>query len=245
MDLTEELLRQTALKVLDTAKFPFGEHEIDFETPFRRISILDAIRTTLNVDEDLHWHWGMERESDRESIIAAVPDSVRAEVLGDDPNRKSCDSLLVDLFEACVEHTLIQPTFVCDYPKSKCPLTKSAADDPNLAERFELFIAGMEMANAYSELNDPAEQYEMFRQQVEQKAQGDDEAQPMDLDYVRALEYGMPPASGLGIGIDRLVMLLTNQTSIREVILFPTMRPVTEQEERAAAEELSSEETEA
>jgi lysyl-tRNA synthetase class 2 len=129
-------------------------------------------------------------------------------------------------FEREIETTLVQPTFVTDFPKSLCPLAKSKADDPATAERFELFIGGMEIANAYSEMNDPQEQLARFREQVAQRKAGDEEAMnQIDADYVRALEYGMPPCSGLGIGIDRLVMLLTDSPSIRDVILFPTMRP--------------------
>jgi lysyl-tRNA synthetase class 2 len=143
-----------------------------------------------------------------------------------DQQTTTCDEALIQLFEQYVEGNLIQPTFVYDYPKSLCPLTKSAKDDPATAERFELYIGGMEIANAYSELNDPAEQLACFEDQVRRKQAGDAEAMgEIDHDYVRALEYGMPPASGLGIGIDRLVMLLTGSPSIRDVILFPLMRP--------------------
>jgi len=139
---------------------------------------------------------------------------------------RTADQALIDVFELFVEVTLIQPTFVIDYPKSLCPLTKSAADDPATAERFEFFCCGLEMANAYSELNDPAEQLATFEGQVARRKAGDEEAMgEVDYDYVRALEYGMPPASGLGIGVDRLVMLLTDSPSIRDVILFPQMRP--------------------
>jgi lysyl-tRNA synthetase class 2 len=132
---------------------------------------------------------------------------------------------LVDLFETHVEQGLIQPTFITDFPKPISPLSKASPANPNVAERFELYIAGMEIANGFSELNDPAEQYERFRDQVRQRERGDEEAMLMDEDYIRALAYGMPPAAGIGIGIDRLVMLLTNRHSIRDVILFPHMRP--------------------
>lgn len=135
------------------------------------------------------------------------------------------DSRLVAHFEEHVEHTLIQPTFIIDYPKSISPLSKASPDDPNIAERFELFINGMEVANGFSELNDPKEQYERFVDQMAQREGGDEEAMVLDEDYIRALSYGMPPAAGIGIGIDRLVMLLTNKHSIRDVILFPHMRP--------------------
>ena len=135
------------------------------------------------------------------------------------------DEKVVELFEEHVEHELIQPTFIIDYPKPISPLSKASPSNPSVAERFELYIAGMEIANGFSELNDPEEQYERFRDQVKQRERGDEEAMLMDEDYIRALSYGMPPAAGIGIGIDRLTMLLTNKTSIRDVILFPHMRP--------------------
>ena len=132
---------------------------------------------------------------------------------------------MVELFEAHVEHDLVQPTFITEFPKPISPLSKASPANPSVAERFELYIANMEIANGFSELNDPAEQYERFRDQVKQRERGDEEAMLMDEDYIRALSYGMPPVAGIGIGIDRLVMLLTNRTSIRDVILFPHMRP--------------------
>jgi lysyl-tRNA synthetase class 2 len=131
---------------------------------------------------------------------------------------------VLELFEAHVEHELVQPTFITNFPKPISPLSKASPANPSVAERFELYISGMEIANGFSELNDPEEQYERFRDQVRQRERGDEEAMLMDEDYIRALSYGMPPAAGIGIGIDRLVMLLTNRTSIRDVILFPHMR---------------------
>jgi lysyl-tRNA synthetase class 2 len=140
---------------------------------------------------------------------------------------------IAEMFELKVEKDLIQPTFIIDYPKSISPLSKASPENPNVAERFELFINGMECANGFSELNDPQEQYERFREQMNERETGNDEAMVMDEDYIRALSYGMPPAAGIGIGIDRLVMLLTNRHSIRDVILFPHMRPEKrEQEEK-------------
>jgi lysyl-tRNA synthetase class 2 len=135
------------------------------------------------------------------------------------------DEDVLRLFEEHVEPGLVQPTFITNFPKPISPLSKASPVDPSVAERFELYIAGMEVANGFSELNDPVEQYERFRDQVKQRERGDEEAMLMDEDYVRALSYGMPPAAGIGIGVDRLVMLLTNKTSIRDVILFPHMRP--------------------
>ena len=140
-------------------------------------------------------------------------------------NEGSSDEELLRLFETHVEPTLQKPTFIHDYPKSISPLSKASPGDPGVAERFELFIAGMECANGFSELNDPAEQYQRFNDQVRQRERGDEEAMVMDEDYIRALSYGMPPAAGIGIGIDRFTMLLTNRQSIRDVILFPHMRP--------------------
>jgi len=141
------------------------------------------------------------------------------------PDNQISDERVLELFEAHVEHELVQPTFITDFPKPISPLSKASPANPAVAERFELYIANMEIANGFSELNDPAEQYERFRDQVKQRERGDEEAMLMDEDYIRALSYGMPPAAGIGIGIDRLVMLLTNRTSIRDVILFPHMRP--------------------
>jgi len=146
------------------------------------------------------------------------------------------DAELLEVFENEVEHTLVEPTFIIDYPKSISPLSKASPTNPQIAERFELFINGMEVANGFSELNDPREQYERFRDQAEARERGDDEAMVLDEDYVRALSYGMPPAAGIGIGIDRLVMLLTNKHSIRDVILFPHMRPERRQEESEEGE---------
>ncbi len=147
------------------------------------------------------------------------------------------EKLVVEIFEALTEPVLIQPTFIIDYPKSISPLSKASPENPQIAERFELFINGMECANGFSELNDPVEQYERFVDQMRERESGDAEAMVLDEDYIRALAYGMPPAAGIGIGIDRLVMLLTNRHSIRDVILFPHMRPVTKEEEKASEEE--------
>ena len=141
------------------------------------------------------------------------------------PGQVITDDKVLELFEAHVEHELVQPTFITDFPKPISPLSKASPANPSVAERFELYISGMEIGNGFSELNDPEEQYERFRDQVKQRERGDEEAMLMDEDYIRALSYGMPPAAGIGIGIDRLVMLLTNRTSIRDVILFPHMRP--------------------
>jgi lysyl-tRNA synthetase class 2 len=149
----------------------------------------------------------------------------------------SLDQNLLEIFEEQVEEKLIQPTFIIDYPKSVSPLSKASPENPNIAERFELFIAGMECANGFSELNDPREQYERFVDQMKERESGDEEAMVLDEDYIRALSYGMPPAAGIGIGIDRLAMLLTNRHSIRDVILFPHMRPLAREEEKKSEED--------
>jgi lysyl-tRNA synthetase class 2 len=140
--------------------------------------------------------------------------------------------MIVEIFEELIEPVLTNPTFIIDYPKSISPLSKASPENPQIAERFELFINGMECANGFSELNDPQEQYERFVDQMKERESGDHEAMVMDEDYIRALAYGMPPAAGIGIGIDRLVMLLTNRHSIRDVILFPHMRPERKDEEK-------------
>jgi lysyl-tRNA synthetase class 2 len=152
--------------------------------------------------------------------------------LGEAEKEITITKAVIDIFDEYVEHYLIQPTFIIDYPKSISPLSKASPENPNIAERFELFINGMECANGFSELNDPQEQYERFVDQMKERAKGDDEAMILDEDYIRALSYGMPPAAGIGIGIDRIVMLLTNRQSIRDVILFPHHRSERKDEEK-------------
>ena len=152
------------------------------------------------------------------------------------PQENITDENLLELFEQHVEQRLVQPTLITDFPKRISPLSKASPGDPSIAERFELFIAGMECANGFSELNDPREQFERFNDQMSERERGDDEAMVMDEDYIRALSYGMPPAAGIWIGIDRFVMLLTNRQSIRDVILFPHLRPERKQGETTADE---------
>jgi lysyl-tRNA synthetase, class II len=164
-----------------------------------------------------------EHELDFGSLFSRV--GMKESLSGRVPGDQITDDKVLELFEAHVEHELVQPTFITEFPKPISPLSKASPANPSVAERFELYIANMEIANGFSELNDPAEQYERFRDQVKQRERGDEEAMLMDEDYIRALSYGMPPAAGIGIGIDRLVMLLTNRTSIRDVILFPHLRP--------------------
>src|ERR1051325_1510180 len=195
IDFCEELLRAVVFKVLGHTHVKFGQYDIDFARPFRRVSMKDSLVGSVAEDEITNEN-------------------------------------LVDLFEEHVEHKLIQPTFITNFPKSISPLSKASPDDPTVAERFELYLVGGELANGFSELNDPVEQFERFRDQMRRREGGDEEAMLMDEDYIRALSYGMPPAAGIGIGIDRFVMVLTGKQSIRDVILFPHLRP-----ERKASEQ--------
>jgi lysyl-tRNA synthetase class 2 len=211
MRVTEDLLRHVAVAVHGGATVTFGAHEIDFRKPFQRLPYMDALESKTG-------------RSLRDLDAAALREVAHAHHIGVDPAAPR-GKLLDDLFSALVEADLIQPTFVTDYPKEISPLAKDHRSEAGLVERFELFVAGMELANAFSELNDPLEQRRRFEAQVALRAGGDLEAQPLDEDYLRALEYGMPPAGGLGMGVDRMVMLLTNSSSIRDVLLFPAMRP--------------------
>ena len=214
MNITEELISKTAEKVLGTTKITYQGTEIDLTPSWKRISMIDAIKEVTSVDfNEIH--------SDEEA--KQVADNLKVEL---DPLKLTRGEIINQVFEAKVEETLIQPTFVYDYPVEVSPLTKRKPSDPRLTERFELFIGGREYANAYSELNDPIDQYERFKKQVEAREAGDEEANMMDDDFIMALEYGMPPTGGLGIGIDRLIMLLTDSASIRDVLLFPTMKPI-------------------
>lgn len=214
MELTEDLVVKAALAVSDNLKLCYQDVEIDLNPPFRRLTMLDAVKEYAEIDfseikDDAAAHKLMKEHN--------VPE-VEAEM--------SRGELLNHCFEIYAEEHLIQPTFLIDYPIEISPLTKKKPDSDGLVERFELFIGGREYGNAYSELNDPIDQKERFADQMEKHKAGDEEAQLPDDDFVEALEYGMPPTGGLGIGIDRLVMLLTNSGSIRDVLLFPTMRPL-------------------
>ncbi len=214
MNITEEIVSKTAQKVLGTMKINYQGQEIDLTPSWKRITMIDAIKEETGVDFNTI-------NTDEEAMEAAKKLGIEI-----DPIKTTRGDIINQFFEAKVEETLIQPTFICDYPVEVSPLTKRKPSDPRLTERFELFIGGREYANAYSELNDPIDQYERFLDQVKQREAGDDEANMMDEDFVNALEIGMPPTGGLGIGIDRLVMLLTNEASIRDVLLFPTMKPL-------------------
>lgn len=211
MSLTEELITSVAHKTLGTLKVPYGEEIIDLTPPWPRISMLDALKEKGVPREIFH-------DSEKASEWAKA-NNIAIE------KGATIGKFLDEIFKEKVEHELIQPTFVIDHPVELSPLAKKKPENPELVERFELFIAAREIANAFSELNDPIEQKQRFMKQVEAKDKGDEEAHWMDEDFVRALEYGMPPAAGEGIGIDRLVMLLTNSHSIRDVILFPQLKP--------------------
>ncbi len=218
MPLTEQLLADIADKAMGTDEFRYGDHTISFKAPFRRLSMREAAREAASRRLGAPVDAGDLRSRDAAAALAA-----RLGV-GVDAGM-GAGKITAEIFEALCEDDLIQPTFVYDFPTEVSPLSKQKADDPDTVERFELYAAGLELANAFSELNDPAEQRRRFEEQLRQRAGGDEEAHAMDEDYLRALEFGMPPAAGEGIGIDRLVMLLTNSPSIRDVILFPVMRP--------------------
>ena len=214
MDITEEIISKVALKVLGTTKITYQGTEIDLTPSWKRISMIDSIKEVTGVDFNTI-------ETDEEAKKAAEELHVELDEL-----KLTRGEIINQVFEAKVEETLIQPTFIYDYPVEVSPLTKRKPSDPRLTERFEVFIGAREYGNAYSELNDPIDQYERFKKQMEARDAGDEEANMMDEDFVTALEYGMPPTGGLGIGIDRLVMLLTDSASIRDVLLFPTMKPL-------------------
>src|SRR5690606_5003624 len=211
MDFTEKMLEHVVKTVNGGTTVKIGDKEIDFKAPFKRISMIDAIKE----------HTGIDINGMGETELREVCKKLNVET--DETMGKG--KLIDEIFgEKCEPH-YIQPTFITDYPVEMSPLCKKHRDNPELTERFELMINGKEIANAYSELNDPIDQRERFEAQLALSEKGDDEAMFIDQDFLRALEYGMPPTSGMGIGIDRLTMLLTGQTSIQEVLFFPQMRP--------------------
>jgi lysyl-tRNA synthetase class 2 len=217
MTLTEELIATVARKVAGGEQVAFGDHQISLAAPFARLSLREGVREAAG------------RKLGRAVADAELRDAAQARALAHalgvevDP-ASGAGKIATELFEHLCEDRLIQPTFVYDFPTEVSPLSKQKADDPDTVERFELYIGGFEVANAFSELNDPAEQRRRFEAQLTDRARGDQEAHAMDEDYIRALEYGLPPTAGEGVGIDRLVMLLTNSPSIRDVILFPLLR---------------------
>ncbi|MEC7062764.1 MAG: lysine--tRNA ligase [Bacteroidota bacterium] len=211
MDFTEKMLETICLEVLGTTEVKIGEETVSFKSPFKRITMLDSIKE----------HTGVDISKMNEPEIREVCSNLGVEV--DESMGKG--KLIDEIFGEKCESNYIQPTFITDYPVEMSPLCKKHRNNPELTERFELMVNGKELANAYSELNDPIDQKERFEDQVKLAEKGDDEAMFIDLDFVRALEYGMPPTSGMGIGIDRLVMFLCNQPSIQEVLFFPQMKP--------------------
>lgn len=213
MDLTEEMLRQVAIDVTGDAVVTYQGTTIDFASPFRRISMADAVCAS---NPDL----SPEACTQPEALLACA----KARNVALDENSSAGEMLLV-LFEETVEKDLIQPTFITGYPAEVSPLSRRQDDNPDLTDRFELFVAGRELANGFSELNDPDDQSDRFREQAQAKAQGNEEAMFYDADYIHALEYGLPPNAGGGLGVDRFVMILTDSPSIRDVLLFPHMRP--------------------
>ena len=211
MDFTEKMLEYICLQVLGTTEVQVGDKTINFKAPFKRVSMIDAIRENTGIDIN-----GMDEAQLREVC----------KKLGVEQDETMGKGKLIDeIFGEKCEGGYIQPTFITDYPIEMSPLTKRHRENPELTERFELMVNGKELANAYSELNDPIDQRERFEYQLSLSEKGDDEAMFIDNDFLRALEYGMPPTSGMGIGMDRLVMLLTGQTTIQEVLFFPQMRP--------------------
>ena len=211
MEMTESLLEKVALELNGSTKAKLNEKEINFKAPFKRISILDSIKEHTGID--------VSKMSEKELFETAKNLGIEVdETMGK-------GKLIDEIFGEKCEHNYIQPTFITDYPKEMSPLTKEHRNNSDLTERFELLVNGKELANAYSELNDPIDQLERFEDQLKLSEKGDDEAMFIDNDFIRALEYGMPPTSGIGIGIDRLVMLFTNNVSIQEVLFFPQMKP--------------------
>ena len=213
MDLTEHLIRECARRVLGTTTIHYGGVEIDLEKPFARLPMIEAIKQYSGVDFN-------------EVLTLEAARKLADEHQIHYEERHGRGDIINLFFETYCEEKLIQPTFIIDYPVEISPLAKRKPSNPSLTERFELFIVGREHANAFSELNDPIDQRERFEYQAKMKSMGDEEACGVDEDFLNALGYGMPPTGGLGIGIDRLVMLLTNSASIRDVLLFPTMKPL-------------------
>ena len=214
MNIAEQLISTVAKNTLGTTNITYQGQEINLAPGWKKITMIDAIKEVTGVDfNTIH--------TDEEAQALAKEKGVEYEEI-----KNTRGHIINEFFETFVEETLIQPTFIMDYPVEVSPLTKRKKEDPRLVERFELFIGGREYGNAYSELNDPIDQYERFLKQVEAKEKGDEEAGGMDEDFVNALEIGLPPTGGMGIGLDRLIMLLTDSASIRDVLFFPTMKPI-------------------
>ncbi len=214
MDITEEIFSRTAKEVLGTTKITYQGQEIDLTPGWKRITMIDSIKEVTGIDFN-------EIETDEEALKLAKERKLEVPEI-----KQTRGDIISIFFDEYVEKTLIQPTFIYEYPVEISPLAKKCPNNKKMTERFEVFIGGREYGNAFSELNDPIDQYERFKKQVEAKEAGDEEASMMDEDYIQALEIGLPPTGGLGIGIDRLIMLLTDEASIRDVLLFPTMKPL-------------------
>ena len=217
MEMTESLLKEIASKVFNKTTFNWRGHEISLDGNFKRITMTEAIKEQTGIDFSKNY-------TNEEMIKLAEEHDIELE-----PHEKVFGHIVNKFFEKYVEETLIQPTFLCNHPIEISPLTKKDPKDPRFVQRFELFIGGKEMANAYTELNDPIDQLERFIAQLKEQDLGNEEANDIDMDFVEALEYGMPPAGGIGYGIDRLVMFFTENESIRDVILFPLMKPETKE----------------
>ena len=215
MDIVEKIFSRTAQEILGTTKITYQGNEIDLAPGWKRITMIDSIKEACGVDFN-------EITTDEEAVALAKERGIEIP----DKTKETRGDVISLFFDEYVEHTLIQPTFIYEYPVEISPLAKKCPKNKAMTERFEVFICGREYGNAFSELNDPIDQYERFKKQVEAKEAGDEEAGDMDEDFVQALEIGLPPTGGLGIGIDRLVMLLTDSDSIRDVLLFPTMKPL-------------------
>ena len=217
MELTENMYKEIATKVFGKTVFNYLGHDIDVSGEWKRVSMVDAIKEKTGID--------FKKEmSVEEALKLAEEHDIEVE-----EHEKSVGHIINLFFEKYVEETLIQPTFLYGHPVEISPLTKRNPEDPRFVDRFELFISGHECANAYTELNDPIDQLTRFEDQLKEKDLGNEEANDIDMDFVEALEYGMPPAGGIGYGIDRMIMFFTESESIRDVILFPTMKPVKEQ----------------
>lgn len=229
MELVENMVKSIAMDVLGKYQFEYQGNQIDLEPKWKRITMLDAIKE--NTGAEFKWTDSLADAKKKAAQIQGLPEPVK--------HAEIPEEIIIYVFENMVEPNLIQPTFITEFPKSLSPLAKTKEADPIVAERFEFFMGGLESGNAYSELNDPEDQFQRFKEQVQKLEAGDTEATMMDEDYIIALEHGMPPTSGLGIGIDRLVMLFTNSFSVRDVILFPLMRQKSQKELEEELNELS------
>ncbi|NLK48645.1 MAG: lysine--tRNA ligase, partial [Bacteroidales bacterium] len=223
MEFTEKMIEKICMDVNGTTDVEIGGKTISFKTPFKRVSMIEAIQK----------HTGIDISGMNEDQLRDVCKKLNIEIDATMGKGKLID----EIFGEKCEKNFIQPTFITDYPIEMSPLSKCHRDNPELTERFELMVNGKELVNAYSELNDPIDQLERFKEQVRLGEKGDDEAMFIDMDFVRSLEYGMPPTSGMGIGMDRLVMLLTGQQSIQEVLFFPQMKPIENKEQRQKTKE--------